>query len=336
MSTPRVSVIIPYYQNEKGLLSACVNSVLQQEGLTEFEVIVIDDGSPVSAEVELREILTSDSRVRVINQQNSGPGKARNKGLENISKHSEFVALLDSDDRWDPEFLLTAISALNGKYDIYFANTERFGIQAPRFNWQEGNDSEFDLSLHRLIDKVSEIYEFTGNFFEYALRRSNIISTSALVYRRSCAPNLRFNSTLFNGQDRLFKLHLSKVAKGVCFCKRVLVQEGKGVNIFDSSGWGSPSSLRLLCNYLRLSKYIKNEFTLNIRQREYINMKLNEVRDSIGASFWHLMGSRKPIDASILWTIVREDPVTLPRTIVVFFKILVKRIFSSGNSHNSS
>jgi glycosyltransferase involved in cell wall biosynthesis len=107
MNSPRVSVIVPLY-NKRRFIRRALDSIAQQT-FTEFEAIIVDDGSTDgSAQVALE---FPDKRFRVIHQTNAGPGAARNRGI--AEAQGEFVAFLDSDDRWLPAYLQKAVYALD-------------------------------------------------------------------------------------------------------------------------------------------------------------------------------------------------------------------------------
>ena len=76
-----LSVIIPVYNAEK-TVGCSIESVLAQRW-KDLEVIVVDDGSSDGSLALCREYAKKDSRIKVIHQQNSGPGAARNTGLQN-------------------------------------------------------------------------------------------------------------------------------------------------------------------------------------------------------------------------------------------------------------
>lgn len=88
------SIIIPVYKVEK-YLRPCVDSVLNQS-FTDFEIILVDDGSPDSCPDICDEYARKDSRVKVVHQENQGLSGARNTGL----KHAEgdYICFIDSDD----------------------------------------------------------------------------------------------------------------------------------------------------------------------------------------------------------------------------------------------
>ena len=94
-----VSVIIPLY-NKARYIQRALNSVLAQT-FRDFEVLVVDDGSTDESRDIVRRC--ADSRIRLIVQENAGPGAARNRGLRDAQ--TEVVAFLDSDDEWLPTFL---------------------------------------------------------------------------------------------------------------------------------------------------------------------------------------------------------------------------------------
>lgn len=323
------AVVVPYFQRERGILRKCAESVLAQQGAGDFHLIIVDDASPIPAAEELAGIWPTDPRVHVIRQDNAGPGAARNKGLDSLPPGTRYVSFIDSDDWWEPDFLARALAALELGYDIFFANSKRHGFNDSRFDWHASTNRQLIPSEHQTIDAARELYAFNGSFFDYALVRSNIISTSALVYRLSHFPALRFNTRLYNGQDRLFKLHLSKNTDRVSFCPDILVNEGTGINIYDSAKWGNAKSLRLLSNYIRLSKFIMAELDLSHAQRRIVTAQLDDSRFSLTASLLHLLKSGQNPDWALLLSTAREDPSLLMQALPNTLRILTKRTRTS-------
>ena len=92
----KVSFIIPIYNVEK-YLPQCVDSILSQT-YTDFEVILVDDGSPDSSGKLCDAYAQKDARVRVIHKPNGGLSDARNAGLD--AAHGDYVIFVDSDDFW--------------------------------------------------------------------------------------------------------------------------------------------------------------------------------------------------------------------------------------------
>lgn len=107
-----ISVIIPLY-NKEHFIAKTINSVLKQT-YTEFELIIINDGSTdKSADIAMK---IKDERIKLINQTNKGVSIARNTGI--YIAQGTFIAFLDADDEWCPEYLETMYQ-LTIKYPNY-------------------------------------------------------------------------------------------------------------------------------------------------------------------------------------------------------------------------
>lgn len=98
-----ISVIVPVYRVEK-YLPACIDSILNQT-FTDFELILVDDGSPDRCPEICDETAKRDARVRVIHQANQGLSAARNAGIE--AARGAWLSFVDSDDFLAPDFLET-------------------------------------------------------------------------------------------------------------------------------------------------------------------------------------------------------------------------------------
>lgn len=91
---PLISIIIPIY-NMENYIDFCFKSILNQT-LKDIEIICVDDGSTDKSLEILKEYAKKDSRIKILTQQNSGAGKARNKGI--LESAGEFISFIDSDD----------------------------------------------------------------------------------------------------------------------------------------------------------------------------------------------------------------------------------------------
>ncbi|MFN7948958.1 MAG: glycosyltransferase family A protein [Blastocatellia bacterium] len=121
---PVVSVVIPAY-NCAGFIGETLDSVFAQT-FSGYEVIVINDGSPDTPELE-RVLEPYRERIVYLRQSNRGPGAARNAGIRRA--RGEYVALIDSDDQWLPQFLSEQLRALQNDpaLDLIYADALFFG-----------------------------------------------------------------------------------------------------------------------------------------------------------------------------------------------------------------
>lgn len=94
MSSPKISIIVPVYKVEK-YLRRCLDSIVSQT-FTDWECILVDDGSPDNSGEMCDEYADKDKRFRVFHQENAGVSAARNKGLDEAK--GEWIGFVDSDD----------------------------------------------------------------------------------------------------------------------------------------------------------------------------------------------------------------------------------------------
>ena len=97
---PEISVIVPVYRVEK-YLNDCIDSILAQT-FTDFELILVDDGSPDGCPALCDAAAAKDSRIRVIHKPNGGVSSARNAGLDTV--RGNWIGFVDSDDSIDPSY----------------------------------------------------------------------------------------------------------------------------------------------------------------------------------------------------------------------------------------
>ncbi len=101
MSDPKVSVIVPIY-NVEAYIGRCVRSIRQQT-FRDFEVLLIDDGTPDHSIEEAQKIIGDDPRFTVYHKENGGLSDARNYGLERA--RGEYIVFIDSDDFIDRDYI---------------------------------------------------------------------------------------------------------------------------------------------------------------------------------------------------------------------------------------
>ncbi|MEI3425543.1 MAG: glycosyltransferase family 2 protein [Christensenellales bacterium] len=105
----QVSIIIPVHNTPEEYLRECLHSVLRQD-YTNWEAILIDDGSTSGAERICDEYAAKDARFCVIHQRQSGVSAARNAGM--AAANGDWLIFLDSDDWWEDNLLSSAMKKL--------------------------------------------------------------------------------------------------------------------------------------------------------------------------------------------------------------------------------
>lgn len=110
---PQISVIVPVYKVEP-YLRRCVDSILNQT-FRDFELILVDDGSPDNCGAICDEYAQKDARIRVLHQENGGLSAARNAGIDWMfaNSDSEWLTFIDSDDWIHPQMLEALLDAVH-------------------------------------------------------------------------------------------------------------------------------------------------------------------------------------------------------------------------------
>lgn len=163
---PLISVIVPVYKVE-AYLARCVDSILAQT-LADFELWLVNDGSPDGCPAMCDAYAAKDSRVRVVHQENGGLSSARNAALERFT--GQYVCFVDSDDYIAPDALET----------MYAALTE--------------TGSDVAVGNMRAFDENGELRDFYAPVKERAvLEGEEMLST----LNQPCAPNRLYRAEIY-------------------------------------------------------------------------------------------------------------------------------------------
>lgn len=114
MSSVLVSVIMPAY-NAAPYIGEAIQSVVNQT-YTNWELVIVDDGSTDDTAAEARQIVENDLRIKYIYQPNGKQGKARNTGIKQAN--GTYIAFLDADDLWIPDTLEVLVKQLSASADV--------------------------------------------------------------------------------------------------------------------------------------------------------------------------------------------------------------------------
>ena len=186
---PRVSVIIPSYNTRPQWLQESIQSVLAQT-YTDFEVILVDDGSTESLSSL---VSVSDERVRYVRQENKGPAAARNHGIRLAL--GQYLAFLDSDDVFLPTKLEKQVAAMELHPDVLLSHTSYQRMTA-------------DGTPVRLVRSGT----LTGRVYPQIIRRCTIATPTVMVRSEALGERRRFEESLRVGEDVIMWTGLAKEA----------------------------------------------------------------------------------------------------------------------------
>lgn len=221
--TPLVTVIIPTY-NRENIVRKAMESVLGQT-YKNIQFIVVDDGSTDSTEA----VVKAYPGVQYVWQENGGSARARNTGLG--LARGTYIATLDSDDIWEPDFLTCCIKKLeDDQLDFVFANWLQ--LVSPR----QGIDflSNFKF-LRSYIDADSSPWKSLGNNdLRYIYTHNCPSPSSSLVIRRTSVKN-GWNEDIHIGDDwcMLIDMILSPSCRAAFTMERLWIKRTDGQNIYD-------------------------------------------------------------------------------------------------------
>lgn len=196
-----ISVIVPIYRVEK-FLPQCIESVLNQT-FTDFELILVDDGSPDRCPEICDETAKRDARVRVIHQANAGLSAARNAGIE--VAHGAWLSFVDSDDYIAPQF-----------YEKLYQTAQRTDADCVMCSVQNVDESgkPIDSALMRVADEVK-----TGREVLRKIGRDGVtpyLTAWNKLYRRKLFNTLRYPAGRQNEDVFVFAELFCQVQRAVC------------------------------------------------------------------------------------------------------------------------
>lgn len=202
---PIISIIVPVYNVEK-YLDRCVESILNQT-FKDFELILVDDGSPDDCPAICDEWAEKDSRIKVIHKPNGGVSSARNEGL-NIAQ-GEYIGFCDPDDVINPHM-----------YELMYKTITDSGSDCSVCSFKSfTNDlklviNSFDRNANNLIlENEASIEYFLG------VGKTLLGSVWNKLIRKDLILDMRFNEKMVFGEDYCFAL------EALLNCSRVTILE---------------------------------------------------------------------------------------------------------------
>lgn len=196
---PVISIIIPVYNVEK-FLPQCLDSIICQT-YKDFEVIMVDDGSPDGSGIICDAYAEKDNRFLVIHKQNAGVSAARNTGIE--VARGEWISFIDSDDFVEPDYL-EAFHLKDNDADLIIQGLEYYNHRTNQY-FGEKRLKKIRLTVDN-IKQETEACELLEVGFPYgkAYWRKSLIDN-----------NIRFDTSISFHEDHIFVLDYLNVAQHI-------------------------------------------------------------------------------------------------------------------------
>lgn len=203
MKNPTISIVVPVHDAEKYLHDS-LNSIKSQT-FTDFEVLLIDDGSDDHSLSILQDYHTADTRFKVFHQDNRGTSSARNVGLENAL--GEFVCFVDADDKIAPTYLEDLYLAMGDQVDSTMGGFRRIDLLSHE-EWEVVPQRKIETLEENLLGFYAANHKDWQRYMVNRLFRRSIIETN----------NLRFKVDIFYKEDGLFLVQYLCASNGMVGC----------------------------------------------------------------------------------------------------------------------
>ncbi len=202
-SSPQISVIVPVYNVEK-YVGKCIDSILAQT-YSDFELILVDDGSSDGSAAVCREYAARDHRIIFLqNEKNSGVSYTRNRGLDIY--RGEYVFFLDSDD-WFDERMFEVMHSAIVEYDADFV-----ACNDVKAILQKDGSFKYDPADYASVESKVDVLTLDSAMY----RMRNKMPVRNKLLKRSIIDGLRFITSISYMEDVAFLLSaLKNVEKAV-------------------------------------------------------------------------------------------------------------------------
>lgn len=180
MSNPTVSVIIPVYNAQEGI-KQCLDSLLNQS-FTDFEIILLNDGSTDNSLEVIKKYAAVNDFIRVIDKENEGVAKTRNKGIQ--LANGKYIVFIDNDDFVDSDYLERFYNAIDQEQlDIVLGGYKRVNQEMKTLFKQDLTQSEWSkyivVAPWARIYRTSFLIDNNIQFFDYPIGEDVVFTLTA-------------------------------------------------------------------------------------------------------------------------------------------------------------
>ena len=251
----KYSIVIPIYNVEK-YLEKCVNSILDKPTDSEYEIILVNDGSTDSSGSICDTLAASDNRVRVIHQENGWVGKARNTGIN--AANGEFIMFLDPDDHLMANVFELLDNIIDDDTDIVKYNY-----------WRICDDEDISPGEETLLTEGCSGKEYIQSILDQGNKFIPFVWCYAFRNTFLAATNIKFRENIRISEDYIFLLETLPL------CNKIIATNEKIVGYIDRKGSLSniQSSNKLLTNILCRAEFFE-KFTSSVFANEFTHQVL--------------------------------------------------------------
>lgn len=266
MNTVEISVIVPIFRIEE-YLPQCIDSLLQQS-FSDFELILVDDGSPDNCPKICDDFAKIDTRIKVIHKKNGGLLSARKEGLKNAE--GKYISFVDGDD-WVDKYYLDTLFKLAEANDSDLVVTGHF--------------REFDGKIETIKPKMAGIYDekelkssiipnaiYNGEFCEHGI--STYVWNKLFKRELLCSILLDVPNEIVMGEDAAITFSYLSISKSLVISRIPLYYYRQRHDSIVKSIENPKTEyyrLGLLMNFLKLKLiHVLDEHTLSKQIRYYL------------------------------------------------------------------
>lgn len=216
---PLISVILPTYNTEEYLLRRSINSVLKQEDFSDFEIILIDDGSDEVYKNSFKTITDLDTRIKFIEVENGGVSRARNLGIDHSK--GEYITFLDADDEIAPFFFKSAYKIANN-YNSDFVIGGVVANDYENIDFYKYVGDELEISQYDNSNKENLKPNLIGNILRFEDSDGYIgRGPWSRLVKRELAEQVKFDTNLIIGEDVEWNVRLLDASNKICVVNQV-------------------------------------------------------------------------------------------------------------------